>query len=234
MTLPGVFLLLRAVTVFIYTLTDPRTNEVRYVGKAVNIKRRLNEHLFRDKGCHKWNWLQQLVTEGLRPTVSIIDVIENSDDTDWQAREVYWIAHYRRIGAPLTNLDSGGRRGKCMSAESRRKCSEASRGRVKSVETREKLRLINLGRKMPREAVEKSRKANLGRKASPETKAKMSAARKGKKRPGVGAKISAALMGRTRPPEVVAKLKAALTGRKLTEAHKTAIALGLARRRDSI
>lgn len=43
--------------VYIYTLEDPITSEIRYVGKANNMKDRYSNHLnsSRDKGTHKRN-----------------------------------------------------------------------------------------------------------------------------------------------------------------------------------
>ena len=152
-------------TVFIYTLSDPRTNEVRYVGKTVNPKKRFHEHVSPIKeqreGTYKRRWTAALRADGLKPTISIIDRIENSNDEDWQCRERFWISHYRRIGARLTNLDSGGLNGKKMSEESKEKC-----------------RLIHLGKKRTPEAREKMRVAQLGKKRSLESRIKQSEANK--------------------------------------------------------
>ena len=45
---------------FIYGLTDPRTGEVRYVGKADHPERRVGEHLKAKDPCHRVHWLQEL------------------------------------------------------------------------------------------------------------------------------------------------------------------------------
>ena len=48
---------------FIYTLTDPRTNIVRYIGKTKNIDDRYRRHLQKsylekyDKNTYKSNWV---------------------------------------------------------------------------------------------------------------------------------------------------------------------------------
>ncbi len=45
-------------THYIYTLSDPNTNEVRYVGKTINIKRRYKQHLYdKRQTSHKNSWI---------------------------------------------------------------------------------------------------------------------------------------------------------------------------------
>ena len=59
--------------VYIYTLTDPITNQVRYVGKTKNLKQRRHNHLNKclDKNTHKRNWINSLRKIEKRPiTVS--------------------------------------------------------------------------------------------------------------------------------------------------------------------
>jgi hypothetical protein len=121
---------------FIYILSDPRTNAVRYVGKAKNVKRRLSRHLSPGnlaKSHHTANWLRSLVEAGMKPVVRTAE--ELPDDGDWEARERFWIAHYRSLGCDLTNLTDGGeggasygRRGKTNTPEHRAKCSAARKG----------------------------------------------------------------------------------------------------------
>lgn len=43
---------------YIYKLTDPRNNEVRYIGKTTNIKRRYKQHLYDKRKSHKSSWMQ--------------------------------------------------------------------------------------------------------------------------------------------------------------------------------
>lgn len=108
----------------IYTISDPETKEVRYVGKSAVGESRWKEHL---KGSslklrtHKNNWLRSLVSKGLSPVFTVIETVESEAQLD--AREIYWIAAYRDMGARLTNATNGG---------------EGSTGRVLSLETRQK------------------------------------------------------------------------------------------------
>lgn len=200
--------------VLIYTLSDPRTGEVRYVGKTCKtLAQRLANHIYDAPRIpsHRGNWIIQLSRLDLRPSIALIDIIEDSDDNDWQAREVYWIAHYRRIGARLTNLDSGGRRGKCMTPESKEKCRIASTGRKHSAETREKMGKIFKGRKMLPEWLERQRESRIrnGKVASPELRETRRINRLGKKHSEETIrKIKMALTGQKRTPEQCARISA--------------------------
>ena len=96
----------------IYILSDPRTNQVRYVGKSENsLYARLKDHLHPKRGltlkdhCHRW--LNELVSSGFEPGAKVIEWVscpENLLD-----RETFWIRKYRNDGSPLTNLTEGGR-----------------------------------------------------------------------------------------------------------------------------
>jgi group I intron endonuclease len=79
--------------IFIYTLNDPRTNEVRYVGKTNNLRARYNTHLNDKSKTHKNNWIKLLKSYGLKP---IMEVIEICGD-DWVERERFWISHYDNL-----------------------------------------------------------------------------------------------------------------------------------------
>lgn len=93
-------------TTYIYTLSDPRTKEVRYVGKTVNPKQRRHNHsnIARDKGTHKRNWINQLKQNNLRPIFEIIDEVEEN----WKFWEKYWIQQFKAWGFSLTNATLGG------------------------------------------------------------------------------------------------------------------------------
>lgn len=92
----------------IYALVDPRSEEVKYVGKSNNPKRRLRDHI---KGfgvrhnLDKKRWLDELLSLGLEPKITIL---ERCDLSSWQEREVFWIAEMRKLGSPLTNRSNGG------------------------------------------------------------------------------------------------------------------------------
>lgn len=188
--------------VFIYGLVDPRTSLVRYVGKAVNAKTRLVAHLKRCKlsRTHRDSWLLGLKHQGLRPTLTIL---ENTDGSQCDDRERYWIKHYGRADrgdGVLTNQTDGGdngrlghkmpreivewvaakNRGLKRSAECRALISASNRRRRYSPETRAKISAWQKGRSLPPEHREKIARAMQAWNPSAEARARMSAATKGK------------------------------------------------------
>lgn len=112
---------------FIYALIDPRTNCVRYVGKAKDPLKRLGFHLCDSQlkpNTHRNHWLRSLKTIGLMPRQIILEAV--SFDADWREAERYWIAHY---GDELTNGTSGGDGLNNPSAATREKCGSSRRGK---------------------------------------------------------------------------------------------------------
>ncbi len=92
---------------YIYVLKCPKTNEVRYVGKSNNPKRRYCGHMRTDKtACsYKINWVQSLLKQGLKPVLKIIREVPIDEWKDW---EKYYIEYYKDKGCKLTNLGQGG------------------------------------------------------------------------------------------------------------------------------
>ncbi len=179
---PSVIAVIRYIemTVYIYSLCDPRTGECRYVGKTKDVENRVRSHV-RDKVLsHKTNWIKSLIALGLRPLISVIETIENSNDEDWQDRERFWISEMRRLGCRLTNLDSGGRRGKSMSEETKKKLSEVLSKIEKTPEWRENIRRSRIGSKASEEAKKKMSLARKGKRFTPEHAAKIGQANRGR------------------------------------------------------
>lgn len=131
--------------IYIYTLSHPITNEVRYVGKTINIKRRYKQHLYDKRPSHKASWVQLLRKNNLKPILIIIEVC---DITNWEEREIYWISQYDN----LTNHKLGGNGGsdyiRTTSDETRKKISEAHLGRTLSSEHKEKIKKNSIKRKI--------------------------------------------------------------------------------------
>lgn len=94
-------------TTNIYVLIDPRTNMVRYVGKANNVIQRYRAHLNRARKhqIHKKNWIEGLKREGLKPIIEVIDIVPIDDWVFW---ETYWISQIRTWGFDLINYTNGG------------------------------------------------------------------------------------------------------------------------------
>lgn len=91
--------------VAIYGLTDPVTGELRYVGKAENVKERYSSHLHDGSDSPKALWIRRLKELGLKPGVYLL---ERCDGETWQEAERRWIAHMETVGASLTNVRAGG------------------------------------------------------------------------------------------------------------------------------
>jgi group I intron endonuclease len=129
--------------IYIYSLTDPITNKIRYIGKSVNPNQRYSAHISRSKErkTHTNCWIYGLLKKGLKP---ILNVIEECDESNWIEREKYHISLHEN----LTNLTEGGEgiHGFKVSEESKKKMSEAHKGeknhfygKTHSEETRKKL-----------------------------------------------------------------------------------------------
>lgn len=170
---------------YIYALLDC-SNRTRYIGKTINLKRRLRGHK------HERDWICYYL------------ILEVCNDDNWSAQECFWIAHYG-----LENLENKSKGGKCwttpttLSEETKLKISKSCKGRIFSEDHKKKIGLkvsgLNNGMfghimtashksallkaiSKPRseETKRKIRESNLGQKRSPETRQRLSEAHKGK------------------------------------------------------
>lgn len=92
-------------TTFLYTLSDPETGKVRYIGKSDNPFKRFARHLHKEGGCHKSNWVLELRSRGLKPTMELLDEVPYSQ---WEFWEREYIRVFRAIGFSLVNITDGG------------------------------------------------------------------------------------------------------------------------------
>ena len=92
---------------YIYTLKDPISNEIRYVGKSNNPKQRFKAHLnkCRKHQKHKSNWIEKLKKLGLKPIFEIINTVPIDE---WKFWEKYWISQMKTWGFNLINYTEGG------------------------------------------------------------------------------------------------------------------------------
>jgi len=94
--------------VYIYCLKDTEEN-IRYIGKTTNIKRRLYSHIAeatRSKtNRYVHNWIKSLLKNKQKP---IIEIIEICNESNWIEKEQYWIKYYRNIISNLCNSCDGG------------------------------------------------------------------------------------------------------------------------------
>lgn len=115
----------------VYGLIDPRSGELRYVGKSTTGMVRPRKH--GQPGTLKWNrghsgaWLRSLARDGLAP--EIIELERAATRSDLAAAEQFQIAYWRFVGADLTNLTIGGEgaSGRRVDAALRAKLSAAAR-----------------------------------------------------------------------------------------------------------
>lgn len=93
--------------VSIYTLEHPITKEVRYVGKTKNPTQRFYNHCnkLHNENTHKRNWISSLKKQGLKPTMTVLDEV---DELEWKYWEKYWIEQFRQWGFALVNHTAGG------------------------------------------------------------------------------------------------------------------------------
>lgn len=182
----------------IYKLVCVNNSKV-YIGKSVNLYKRLNKH----KNCsisHTGKGFLQnaILKHGWSSfTVEILEVVENFDkskDNDkLLEREAYYIELFDSTnrdkgynlckfstdgtGIPLTEEHKEKIRqaklGKLHSEDHVKKLREGKLNNPMSQESREKLRQFNSGKTMSNESKERMRNSKLGRKHSEETKEKI-------------------------------------------------------------
>lgn len=88
---------------FIYALVDPKTQEVRYVGKADDPQKRFASHLNDTSNPYKAFWIRQLKAQGYIPTLKILEEVEGAMGF---VKESQWIKYYWEKGHNLTNSNS--------------------------------------------------------------------------------------------------------------------------------
>lgn len=166
-------------TIYIYGLVDPRTQELRYVGKTNNIKQRYSFHLTSRKRTHVSNWIKNLKTSGIKPEIF---VIEESDKDNWREAEKFHINYFRYIGANLVNLADGGGgiSGYNHSQQARQRMSDSWKARPRAQEQLRQIQELRTGIKFTEEHRKKLAEAKLGRKWSEASRIKVSKTRRGK------------------------------------------------------
>jgi hypothetical protein len=141
--------ILKAGQTYIYSLTYPNTDEIRYLGKSDNPKFRLIEHVRKCKysNTHKNNWILSLLNKNLKPILNILDSVPIDN---WGFWEIYWIDLIKSWGFNLTNIASGGRGGN-QGFIVNKKISNALKNRIYSSETIERMRIGAKNRKISEE-----------------------------------------------------------------------------------
>lgn len=100
----------------IYSLSDPISGHIRYVGKSTNPRIRYYSHLeqanrylrkIEKEKSYKLNWLKGLLVKNLFP---ILEVLEETSEDLLNSAEIYWMHQISAWGFSLTNshfLSSG-------------------------------------------------------------------------------------------------------------------------------
>lgn len=139
---------------YIYCLSDPRTKEVRYIGKTERSPLvRLSHHLCiarSGKRRYVYNWIRNLLKDGHIPIISILEICSIKG---WEEREKYWIAYGKSIGWRLTNLTAGG---------------EGTKGYLFTEEVKDKMRSAKVGTKLTEQHIQSIINHNGSRKLSTE------------------------------------------------------------------
>jgi len=98
----------------IYTLQDPITYEIRYIGKSANGLQRPKAHIYhtdlKTSKTYKSNWIRSLINNGLKPVIKVVQYLNNLNELN--RAEQYWIQYFKQLGCPLTNATNGGM-GRC-------------------------------------------------------------------------------------------------------------------------
>ena len=168
-----------------YGLLDPRTGELRYVGKSTVGMKRPKRHC-RPSGfqgnTHNHRWLRQMHEDGdVKPSILVLKECQSTDEA--LAQEIAIIAVFRQAGFNLTNLTDGGEglTGYVKSRACIEKTRMSNMGHTVSQEVRDRISKALTGRKIPKHIVEKTRIKILGHVTSEETKRKISASHLGRK-----------------------------------------------------
>lgn len=154
-------------TTFIYSLSDPATGVVRYVGKANNPAFRLSQHISHSQfdSSARGRWIAGLIASGLSP---LLETLEEIPASDWPSVEKEYIrvisltnrtllnrirvSQKIRVAGVVSTRRSEAAKLRMSSKENRDRISESLRGRIFTVEHRLNLSKSSHWRKRKTEA----------------------------------------------------------------------------------
>ena len=93
--------------VIIYTLECPLSNKIKYIGKTMNLKLRLYNHINKSKNkkTYKDKWVNSLIIKGHKPIMNVLDIV---NENEWEFWEKFYISLFKSWGFSLTNHTEGG------------------------------------------------------------------------------------------------------------------------------
>lgn len=93
---------------YIYTLSDPSTMEIRYVGQTNDPKRRFNDHISSSINessdsyeTYKARWIRKVISNNLSPIMNIIDTCNSIEESNRLERD--YVDRFTTEGVKLTN-----------------------------------------------------------------------------------------------------------------------------------
>lgn len=93
---------------YIYTLSDPSTMEIRYVGQTNDPKRRFNDHISSSINessdsyeTYKARWIRKVISNNLLPIINIIDTCDSIEESNRLERD--YVDRFTTEGVKLTN-----------------------------------------------------------------------------------------------------------------------------------
>jgi len=118
---------------YIYTLSDPSTMEIRYVGQTNEPKRRFNDHISSSVNessdsydTYKARWIRKIINNNLVPIMSIIDSCSSFEESN--KLEKIYVENLTKDGYRLTNSHVTDVTE--FSVETRKKISSAKKGKT--------------------------------------------------------------------------------------------------------
>ena len=118
---------------YIYTLSDPSTMEIRYVGQTNEPKRRFNDHISssinessESYDTYKARWIRKVITNNLLPIMNIVDSCRSFEESN-KVERIY-VENLTKDGCRLTNSHVTDVTE--FSVETRKKISSAKKGKT--------------------------------------------------------------------------------------------------------
>lgn len=117
---------------YIYTLEDPTTGDVKYVGVTTrDLKKRWYDHCsnyYLKKCNHRTaNWIKSLKSKNLKPIINILDIV---DDEFRYKEEMFYISLLKSWGFNLKNHTDGGSGGIVIKKNKGFKHTEETKKRI--------------------------------------------------------------------------------------------------------